>query len=116
MASGFASNSMLNELCIHDNSKDIDPSITEIGWHAIFSALYSPMCRLEKLELQSTRRDEDGVNDNRIASFARAMANNNKLKEFLFSGFGIGFRPRAIYNGYAAFTRVLCNSSSILHT
>ncbi len=74
LASGFASNSMLNELCIHDNSKDIDPSITEIGWHAIFSALYSPMCRLEKLELQSTRRDEDGVNDNRIASFARAMA------------------------------------------
>jgi hypothetical protein len=45
---------MLNELCIHDTIKDVDPSITESGWQAIISALCSsPMCRLEILELQS---------------------------------------------------------------
>jgi hypothetical protein len=52
------------------------------------------------------------MNDNVIVSFARALANNNKLKQLLCDG----FRQRVSLNGYAAFTRVLCNSSSILHT
>ncbi len=51
---GLASNSTLNKLCIPDTNEDIDPSITESGWQALFSALCSAMCRLEKLELKSS--------------------------------------------------------------
>jgi hypothetical protein len=229
LARGLASNSTLNELCIPDTDEDIDPSITESGWHVLFSALCSPMCRLEKLELKSSnvndastlslssslrqssnlktldlsstshitiagwreifqpllttlcileclildgnRLDNDAMtclanalgnnsrmrelylngnpdataagwvafssflmnpnssleklhllgthlmhgiqmNDNVIVSSAWALANNNKLKELLCDG----FRQRVPFNSYAAFTRVQCNSSSILHT
>jgi hypothetical protein len=53
------------------------------------------------------------MNDNVIVSFARALANNNNLKEFVMLG-GYGFRQRVPFNGYAAFTFtcVLGNSSS----
>lgn len=46
------------------------------------------------------------MNDNVVVSFARALANNNNLKEFFMLG-GYGFRQCVPFNGYAAFTRVL---------
>jgi hypothetical protein len=49
LASGIANNSTLNELCIQGNDDDDPLPIAESGWSAIFSALCSPMCRLEKL-------------------------------------------------------------------
>jgi hypothetical protein len=51
------------------------------------------------------------MNDNVVVSFARALANKNNLKEFFMLG-GYGFRQCVPFNGYAAFTRVLGNSSS----
>ena len=52
MARGLASNSTLNELSIFDTNVEEDRTpFTEPGWHTIFSAFCSPMCRLEKLQL-----------------------------------------------------------------
>jgi len=53
LARGLASNSTLNELSISNTNVEEDRTpFTEPGWHTIFSAFCSPMCRLEKLQLR----------------------------------------------------------------
>mgnify|MGYP000025003034 CR=1 FL=1 len=59
LATGLTGNSTLRELNLNDIR-----DITEAGWRAVFTALQSPSCRLEKLDLDSN----DGNNDTPVDS------------------------------------------------
>ena len=50
------------------------------------------------------------ITDHVVFSFSDALAENNYLKELIFDD------HRVTPDGYAAFTRILCNKSTILNT
>ena len=67
VATGLSRNSTLRELNLSENS-----DISEEGWRAIFTALQSPSCRLEKLSLY----DNDSINDTAALSLSQALTIN----------------------------------------
>ena len=98
----LVNNSRLRELEIRYNK-----NVTAMRWVASSSVLRNPSSALEKLDLRA-----NSINDHVMVSFADAMANSSKLIECIFH--------RDICHvtsiGFAAFTHILCNISSILTT
>ena len=80
--------------------------VSEAGWSAFSAVLRNPESALEIIDLS-----KNSINDEVMHSFSNALASNTKLKKFNIQGtFSI------TSNGFAAFTHLLCNSSSILTT
>ncbi len=83
--------------------------VTNHGWMALSTLLRNPNSALEVLNLQENHIDNDTA-----FLFAEALADNNTLKEL-----NIGVDGAVDYFtsiSRAAFTRILCNTSSILDT
>jgi len=65
--------------------------------------------------MELLRFAQNSINDDTLSAFAEALTVNNKLKE-LNLGRQIHENKTVTHNGYAAFTNILCNKESILHT
>ena len=75
------------------------------GWGSrLFCAILTNSA-LEKLDLGRYR-----INDHVMISLADALANNNMLRELTLD------LENVSYDGYAAFSNILCNNASILST
>ena len=109
LASGLVGNNRLRELDLSDNL-----CAASIGWEAFSAVLRSPNSALEKLDLRLNT-----INDETAISLASSLANNSKLQELLLedsdddSDDGVS---HITASGWAAFSRVLCNTSSIMDT
>ena len=101
LATYLASNSTLKRLNLSSNR-----GITNLGWQALSAVLENPYSALEKLDLGSNRIDDDAV-----ISFANSLTNNTKVTVLLIAG-----NHNITNNGWAAFSRMLCNKSSIMDT
>jgi hypothetical protein len=118
LMNALANNSWLRELFI----RGCDVSVA--GWRAFSNAysniLHNPISSLEKLQLYVYQLDEnvsfDLLFEDVMISFARALANNNKLRELELVCSDYEREVKVYTKGYAAFTCILCNSSSILDT
>ena len=97
LTNSLINNHRLRELNLHSNSND--------GWGAFSAVLQSPHTALEKLNMR-----HNAISDVSVISLANSLANNSRLKELLLDGNVL------INNGWAAFSHVLCNKSSIMDT
>ena len=98
----LVNNSRLRELELRYNK-----NVTAMRWVALSSVLRNPSSALKKLDLR-----DNSINDHVMVSFADAMANNSKLTECIFHHDNC----HVTSIGYAVFTHILCNKSSILST
>ena len=97
----LANCNQLNELYISDN-----PSITTKGWQSLATILEAPNSNLEVLDMS-----QNNVNDEPVASFASALANNHTLHTLYLDN------NRSITAfGLQAFSNVLCDTTSINST
>jgi hypothetical protein len=81
------------------------PNVTTAGWTAFSAVLCNPNSLLEKLDV--TLQGNSAEDKNVVTSFADALTNNKRLREL------------SIYcriENFAPFTRIVCNSSSIMST
>ena len=78
--------------------------VTATGWENFSTVLESPYSALKRLILWGNSN-----NDDILIALANSLANNNKLKQLLVA-------VSNITCGWAAFSQVLCNSSSIIDT
>ena len=84
--------------------------ITFEAWIALSTVLSFRTSMLEKMYLASY--SYHSINDDVLISFAEALVNNKVLRELELGNDFSGITSI----GYAAFTRLLCNSSSIMST
>ena len=94
----LANCSNLKHLRINNN-----PSITTRGWQRFAAILESPSCNLTSLHVV-----QNNVDDEAADVFANALANNHTLEEMNLWG-----NPSITAVGQQAFSKVLCNTSSI---
>jgi len=80
---------------------------TSVGWQNFTNLLLNPNSALKELVLTGNT-----INDDIISAFALALTNNTKLKKLMFNG----YTSRVTSVGYAAISRLLCDTSSILNT
>ena len=78
-------------------------SITTRGWQRSAAVLEAPNSNLQELYIR-----QNNVDDEAAAAFAKAIANNHTLKA-IYSG----SNPSITAKGWEAFSKVLCNTSSI---
>ena len=99
-------NALVNNRSLREINLSLINGESEAGWSAFSPVLRNPESALEIIDLS-----KNSINDELVYSFSNALASNTKLKEFNVRGtFSI------TSNGFAAFTHLLCNSSSILTT
>ena len=79
-------------------------SITSRGWQAFAAHLQSQNCSLERLDISTTKFDDDA-----LIAFATALTNNCSLFELLVKDCGEYITVR----GWSALANTLCNKSSI---
>mmetsp|Transcript_27920 Transcript_27920/g.48270 ORF Transcript_27920/g.48270 Transcript_27920/m.48270 type:complete len:612 (-) Transcript_27920:8-1843(-) len=103
LANALANNTRLMELDLRSND-----DVTVTGWQSFSTVLQSPTSALETLNLCL-----NSINDATMISLADSLANNNKLKELLTSSIMSNINSN---NCWAAFSRVVCNTSSIMDT
>jgi hypothetical protein len=86
---------------------------TSDGWRNFATILHNPKSALKELVLTG-----NAINDNIITAFASALTKNNQLREFLIGGIreGLCVLGQITSVGYAAFSRMLCDTSTILNT
>jgi hypothetical protein len=101
LASALVGNVTLKELHVF-----ICRFVTPIGWQPLATILRNPSSELETLDLS-----DNSINDDIMIEFAMALANNTKLKRLNFKGNMSGITSI----GCGAFTRILCNKSTILN-
>lgn len=106
LISALRNNSRLRELHLTLNGSS---EVTNHGWMALSTFLRNPNSALEILNLQ-----ENDIDDDTAFLFAEALADNNTLKE-LNTGVD-GAVDYFTSFSCAAFTRIMCNTSSILDT
>jgi hypothetical protein len=98
-------NALVNNRSLNAINLSLIGGVSEAGWTAFSVVLRNPESVLEVIDLSC-----NSVNDEVMQSFSDALVNNTKLKEF-------NVRMTSISsNGFAAFTHLLCNSTSILTT
>jgi hypothetical protein len=98
-------NSLTNNCRVKDLELGYFPNVTTAGWTAFSAVLRNPNSLLERLEI-TPHLNEDSDDDIAI-SFADALTSNKRLREL------------SIYcriENFAPFTRIVCNSSSIMST
>jgi len=94
-------NAKLQYLKLNDNH-----SITSRGWRIVSTLLESPSCKLELLSIEKNNIGFDG-----LRFFANSLTNNSTLKRLCVS-----FVPFAADNRMAPFSKLLCDTSSIMNT
>ena len=107
----LVNNCRLKELSVCQN-----PDITHTGWVNFSTVLRNPTSVLEVLKVWGDPiNEEDVLNNEVVRSFADALADNKKLKEFNVGDFSYLLD---LWNpdSYAPMTNILCNTSSILNT
>jgi Ran GTPase-activating protein (RanGAP) involved in mRNA processing and transport len=98
-------NALVNNRSLREINLSLISGVSEAGWTAFSAVLRNPESVLEVIDLSC-----NSVNDEVVQSFSDALVNNTKLKEF-------NVRMTSITsNGFAAFTHLLCNSTSIVTT
>jgi hypothetical protein len=101
--------SLMNNRTLINLHLDEFPNVTTAGWTAFSSVLRYPNSFLEKLFL--TPLEPHGYNaddaNNVAISFADALTNNKRLREL---------KINCRIKNFAPFTRIVCNSSSIMST
>jgi len=99
-------NALVNNRSLREINLSLINGESEAGWSAFSPVLRNPESALEIIDLS-----KNSINDELVYSFSNALASNTKLKEFNVRGtFSI------TSNGFAAFTHLLCNNTSILTT
>jgi hypothetical protein len=106
--------SIMNNRTLIDLHLNEFPNVTTAGWNAFSSVLRYPNSFLEKLFLTPLVWSADephGYNaddaNNVANSFADALTNNKRLRELKID---------CRIENFAPFTRIVCNSSSIMST
>ena len=94
----LATCSRLRRLLISDN-----PSITTRGWQRLATILEAPYTDLICLDV-----GQNNVDDEAVAAFASALTNNHTLQTLSMNN-----NPSITAVGWEAFSRVLCDMSSI---
>jgi len=84
-------------------------NITSVGWQSFANFLLNPNSALRELDLTGI-----AINDNIMSAFASVLSRNNQLWKFLFDNGGNLGQISSV--GYAAFSRMLCDTSTILDT
>jgi hypothetical protein len=109
---GFAA--LTNALANNNNLRHVKKlrlyeNITEEGWVSFAAVLRNPNSTLERLDLTGNPLNEDcnNINDRAVVSLAEALVGNNILRELILDRKAINI---------VAFTRTLCNNSSIMST
>ena len=88
----------LRELWMNDN-----PTITTRGWQSLATILEAPNSNLERLDIA-----HNNVDDDTVASFANALTNNHTLHVL-----NMNYNPSITNVGWQAFSKVLCDTSSV---
>jgi hypothetical protein len=97
---GALADSRLSVLSLSDT-----PNISTRGWRSLTALLENPASNLERLELRGNNIGDEGA-----LIFANALTRNRKLKT-------LNLHSNEITSeGWSAFSRVLCNTSSINNT
>jgi len=97
--------SLMNNRTLINLHLDEFPNVTTAGWTAFSSVVRNPNSFLEKLFLTPVVRRHDA--NNVAISFADALTNNKRLREL---------KINCRIENFAPFTRIVCNSSSIMST
>mmetsp|Transcript_26470 Transcript_26470/g.48708 ORF Transcript_26470/g.48708 Transcript_26470/m.48708 type:complete len:486 (+) Transcript_26470:181-1638(+) len=100
LMSALANGNKLRKLILCNNF------IRARGWRAISTLLASPNCNLEQVFFTDNR-----INDEGAVIFASVLANNCKLKRLALS-----YNAAITAEGWAAFSKLLCNTSSVNKT
>ena len=82
-------------------------SVTSRGWQNLATILESPNSNLETLSLE-----ENNIDDQAVASFVGCLVNNSKLHTLDFQGSNAFITDE----GWKAFSKLLCNTSSVNST
>ena len=110
-------NALVNNCRLKELSVCQNPDITHTGWVNFSTVLRNPTSVLEVLKVwgDPINEEEDVLNNEVVRSFADALADNKKLKEFNVGDFSYLVD---IWNpdSYAPMANILCNNSSILNT
>ncbi len=105
LTNALSNNSRLTELDL----RSMVGNVTANGWQTFVPILRNPNISLEKLDLS-----DNGIRGHVMDSLADALANNSRLKGlFVFRGYNV---HNIIDNPGAFFSRILCNTSSIMNT
>ena len=106
LANALSDNSTVRELRLWHNKPHV--KVTAAEWQAFSMRLLSNTnSGLEKLDLFQTEVDEETM-----IGFATALAGNKSLKELVTSDGNVECKARV----WAAFARVMCNTTSIMAT
>ena len=107
LTNALANNCKLRQLFISNSG-----GISETGW-----TTFSNIFRNGNSALESVFMCSNSITDNNMISFADALANNHRLKVLLLELY-VNLNPdRHITSvGYAAFSHILCNKTSIVST
>jgi hypothetical protein len=108
LARVLARNNHLKELILY-NSMNRMPA-TPVGLQNFANVLLNPNSALKELVLTG-----NAINDDIMSAFASALTNNNQLRTLNFGIYGGNF-GQITSIGYAAFSRMLCDTSTILNT
>jgi hypothetical protein len=95
-------NALANNGKLRHVKLSLNENITDVGWVSFAAVLRNPNSALETLDLFDSY-----IEDRAVLSFAEALAGNNILRELILDS--------SIIN-IPAFTRILCNNSSIMST
>jgi hypothetical protein len=111
LASALTGNVHLKELHLCKTMNTMPA--TSDGWQNFATILHNPNSALKELFLTG-----NAINDNIITAFASALTNNKQLRKFLIGGIreGLSVLGQITSVGYAAFSRMLCDTSTILNT
>ena len=85
----------LKQLHLHDN-----PTVTTRGWQSIATILEAPNSNLREFYIPN-----NNINDDAVATFANALTNNRRLKEFHL--------PPLSEDSLQAFSKLLCDTTSV---
>jgi hypothetical protein len=105
LASALATNDHLKELYLNN----IAP-ITSVGWQNFASVLRNPDSALEELVIPG-----NVINDDILSTFASVLTYNSRLRKFLIGNYSRNLGQITSVS-HAAFTRMLCDKSTILNT
>jgi hypothetical protein len=111
LASVLVRNNHLKELILCKTMNTMPA--TSDGWQNFAYVLLNPDSALKELVLTG-----NAINDDIMSAFASVLTNNNQLRTLNFGIYGIygGNLGQITSVGYAAFSRMLCDKSTILNT
>ena len=107
LVSALARNNHLKVLILRNDMNRMPA--TSVGWQNFTNLLLNPNSALKELVLTGNT-----INDDIISAFASALTNNNQLRKIQFGHYGNTSPVTSVGND--AFSRMLCDTSTILNT